>query len=360
MQTTSLTFIHENANLVYGNTYSYRIRVKTSRGFSIYSNILSATLMKLPEAPVDNPISTKNTNKNQIEISYTGLVNNGGSSITNYILYIDDGNNGSFSTPINNDLNKTYLFIGLNTGQLYRIKYSAVNSIGEGPTSNILSVYTATKPGSPENLQKILTSIIEFGVINISWNPPIDNGGLDLTKYNIYLNDILFTSVLNTQNNYKFTKISSGINYKISVSCENIIGESNNIYINTNSSILPGEIRKINLVTSTLNSFKISFDIPSYDGGEPIISYDLRRNEGLGTNFLNEINLNENTYEFNNIVANPTAINSVLFAVQVRARNINGYGNWSQSSSFYVVDMPSSPRNFRITNQSVNRIILAW
>jgi len=359
-QSTILSFVHENANLIYGNTYSYRVRAKTTRGFSNYSNILTATLMKIPDAPIDIPISTQNTNKIQIEITYTGIVNNGGSAITNYNLYIDDGNNGSFGIAINNNLNKSYIFTGLSTGKLYRIKYSAVNSIGESNTSNYVSIYSASKPTSPQNLQKVLSSIVEFGVINISWQNPIDNGGLDITKYNIYLNDVLFTSVFNTETSYKYTQISSGIDYKISIACQNLIGESPLISINANSSILPGEILKINLISSTLNSLKISFDFPIYDGGLPIISYDVRRNEGLGTSFISEVNVTGNTYEFTNIIANASAINKMLYGIQVRAKNSNGYGNWSQTFSFYVVDIPSAPQNFRISSQAVNNIKLQW
>lgn len=359
-QLTALNFVHGNANLIYGNSYSYRIRAKTSRGFSVYSSILTATLMKIPDAPVDIPVSTTNTNKNQIEITYTGLVNNGGSAVLNYNVYIDDGNNGTFLSAVNNSLNKSFIFNNLTTGKFYRIKYSAVNSIGESPHSGVLSVYTAIKPSAPQNLQKILTSIVEFGVINISWHAPADNGGLDVSKYNIYLNDILKISVLNTQTTYKFTDVSAAVMYKISVSCENLLGESPKIDINTNTSILPGEILSIHLISSTLTSLKVGFDLPSYDGGEPILSYDIRRNEGLGTNFLAEANVIGNTYEFTNIVQKAEAIEKVLFAVQVRARNINGYGIWSQSFSFYVVDIPAAPQNFRITGQAVTYINIAW
>lgn len=357
---TNLNFVHSNANLIYGNTYSYRLRAKSKRGFSVYSNTLTATLMRIPDAPVDTPVSTQNTNKNQLQITYEGVANNGGSPLTNYNLYIDDGNAGNFSVAIDNNLNKSYTFTGLITGRLYRIKYSAVNSIGESPASSALAVYTAVKPSVPLNLVKILNSIVEFGVINISWEAPADNGGLDILKYNLYLNDVLYTSVLNTQNAFKFTEISAGVNYKISVSCENLLGESPRISITANSSILPGEISNVNLISTTSNTLKVLFGLPTYDGGEPIISYDIRRNEGLGTNFMPEINLVGNTYEFTAVAADPYAINKVLFAVQVRARNLNGFGNWSQSFSFYVVDKPDSPRNFRFVSQYVNLVSLAW
>lgn len=357
---TSLNFVHESANFIYGYTYYYRIRTKTSRGFSVFSSILSAKLMRIPDSPTDIPISTSNTNKNQIEITYDGNANNGGSPITNYYLYIDDGNGGNFSNAIDNLLNKSYTFTGLVTGKLYRIKYSALNVIGEGPASSILSVYTAIKPSAPLNLQKILNSIVEFGIINISWETPLDNGGLDIVKYNLYLNDVLFASVINTQTTYKFTDISAGINYKISVSSENLIGESQQISLTANSSILPGEIFKINLISTTISTLKVSYDLPIYDGGEPITSYDIRRDEGFGTNFLSEINILDNTFEFTGIVANAAAINKVLFAVQVRARNSNGFGKWSKSFSFFVVDKPGFPNNFRITSQYVNMISLAW
>jgi len=68
----------------------------------------------------------------------------GGSPITNYNIYIDDGNGGSFQGPYSSGLATTWnsglippnsSLLPLIAGKIYRVKYSAVNVQGEGPLS---------------------------------------------------------------------------------------------------------------------------------------------------------------------------------------------------------------------------------
>lgn len=74
------------------------------------------------------------TTKTTIYVQYNPVTNNGGSPITNYNIYIDDGLNGPFSGPYANGLWLTWdsSALTLVTGRTYRITYSAVNAAGEG------------------------------------------------------------------------------------------------------------------------------------------------------------------------------------------------------------------------------------
>ena len=66
-------------------------------------------------------------------------------------MYVDDGNDGSFSGPYNNGLLLTYntASLSLTTGLTYRFKYSAVNSEGEGPLSDEVAILLADLPTVP-------------------------------------------------------------------------------------------------------------------------------------------------------------------------------------------------------------------
>lgn len=66
----------------------------------------------------------------------------------NYNIYIDDGHDGAFTGPINNGLLTTYdtSLLTLTTGLIYKLKYSAVNSEGEGPVSDVVAILLAEVP----------------------------------------------------------------------------------------------------------------------------------------------------------------------------------------------------------------------
>ena len=91
------------------------------------------------------------TTRSVIFIKYDPVIENGGSDILNYNVYVDDGLNGAFSGPYNNALATTYstTALTLTTGRIYKLKYSAVNSEGEGPTSDVVAILLAEKPGVP-------------------------------------------------------------------------------------------------------------------------------------------------------------------------------------------------------------------
>ena len=77
---------------------------------------------------------------------------NGGSALTKYVFVRDDGPLTSFMSQIESDTN-THTFEGLVSGTIYRFKVSAINSIGQGEWSNIVSFYAATNPSDPQNFK---------------------------------------------------------------------------------------------------------------------------------------------------------------------------------------------------------------
>lgn len=123
------------------------------------------------------------------------MIDIGGSPILNYNVYIDDGNDGPFSTVINNGLLLTYntaaILPALTTGQVYRFKYSGVNTAGESALSDEVAILMAVPPSVPTNLARINSATLPSGQIQVSWSLPADNGGTPVTGYKLYLNNVL-------------------------------------------------------------------------------------------------------------------------------------------------------------------------
>lgn len=76
---------------------------------------------------------------------------NGGSPITGYDLYRDDGNNGDFSNIyfVDNVLSFSYIDENIMRGKTYRYKYRARNVNGWGEFSNSAYLFASDVPSQP-------------------------------------------------------------------------------------------------------------------------------------------------------------------------------------------------------------------
>ena len=74
---------------------------------------------------------------------------------------------------------------GLENGKSYRISVSAVNWMGEGPRSDPASdaVIPATTPDGVEKLSAVAGDMN----ITVTWSPPKDHGGANVTFYTVWI-----------------------------------------------------------------------------------------------------------------------------------------------------------------------------
>lgn len=82
----------------------------------------------------------------------------GGSPVVGYDMQIDDGHNGEFRFVLGGDRSAstlaTSVFLtaandGIEAGLTYRVRYRAINVIGEGPWSDIAYIRAALLPEAP-------------------------------------------------------------------------------------------------------------------------------------------------------------------------------------------------------------------
>jgi hypothetical protein len=93
--------------------------------------------MTIPGKPLRSPWNLPLlTTSIYMYIAYGTVDNDGGSAINGYNVYFDDGMNGGLGLPIANALLITYDTSTLTTGLNYRVAYSAVNIMGEGPITD--------------------------------------------------------------------------------------------------------------------------------------------------------------------------------------------------------------------------------
>jgi hypothetical protein len=175
-------------NLLQGISVIAKISSRNVNGWSEEStpNSTGALIQVSPLKPLNSPSKNSLTNKNQIVVDMTALVNpiNGGSSITSYELQYDNGTGGITYTTLKGsisdpDLALTYTLTTVTQGNSYMVKYRGINIFGQGAFSDettIMAGNIASQPSSP--------SVSYSGSnVRISWADSLDMGGLSVTAY---------------------------------------------------------------------------------------------------------------------------------------------------------------------------------
>lgn len=312
----------------------------------------------IPSKPVSAPTNVAaSTTSSAIYIKYDAVTEDGGSAILNYNIYIDDGNAGAFGSAINNGLSLTYdtSSLTLTAGLTYRFKYSAVNSQGEGPLSDGVAILLAQTPSAPQTLTRVEVTTLAAGNIKVTWQAPASDGGSTISGYNVYLSGKLLYQAKNTEYNYTFYGLTVGTSYSVGVSAVNVVGESTQSTLTVLAASVPSKQSWPYWKSSTTESIEVQWSVPSYDGGSPVIGYQVRRDDGAGTSFLANVTTTDLFYNFTGLS------NTVLtYRVQVAAENILGVGEYSDPYQFYAASVPSAPTSFTVVSQSTSMISLSW
>lgn len=147
---------------------------------------------------------------------------NSGGSWSNQTLYSsgDVGSDLSMAIDSNDKLHITYYY-----------QVTAISSIGEGTSSNIVNakpeeLIVPTVPTAPQDPQGFSGD----GYVLLTWSAPSDDGGSDITAYNIYRgtepdNLTQLTSVSSTQTSYNDTSVENGQTHYYRITAVNDVGD---------------------------------------------------------------------------------------------------------------------------------------
>ena len=164
----------------------------------------------LPPSIPKRDAKTRVTSSNEaaISISWTPPVDNGGSPITGYIVYVRDPN-GAVTNHALGSVTTTWQEDGLSPGEVYRFHVIAINAIGKSGNSPVLSTLAAVAPGlnfvgeprySNVDYRPVITEVRETS-LSTKWShlPADITGGSPITGFKLYLyKDIKSPSRYNT------------------------------------------------------------------------------------------------------------------------------------------------------------------
>ena len=173
---------YSHTGLQVAHTYTYRVFAINSIGTSNSSNTATTTTVQITTVPGSPVLSASPSSATSVSLSWTPPTNDGGSAITGYKIEYSNGTSQYIILVANTGNTQTaYLHKGLVTGKVYTYRVTAINSIGAGNPSNIVSA----KP--QETKTPTITSAIAISPtqVSLSWIPPSQTYGQVINGYRI-------------------------------------------------------------------------------------------------------------------------------------------------------------------------------
>ncbi len=231
----------------------------------------------VPSAPTG---LTATPGDRQVFLTWNAPSDDGGSPITSYNMWRGTTPGGEvLITSVGNAL--TFTCTGRTNGVTYYFKITAVNAIGDGPPSNEASATPMAVPNAPTGL----TATPGNAKVVLKWNAPSNDGGSDITQYNVYRSTLpnKETLIKELGNVLTFNDLGlvNGVTYYYQVSAVNVKGigpRSNEAFATpanvpsapTLTSATPGDAHVV-----------LSWTAPS-NGGTAITNYSVYRGTTSG------------------------------------------------------------------------------
>ncbi|UCD13215.1 MAG: fibronectin type III domain-containing protein, partial [Thermoplasmatales archaeon] len=232
-------------------------------------------------------------------------------------------------------------------GVTYTYDISAVNGAGEGPTA-MISATPMTIPSSPENPQINAGD----GIVYLTWDAPLDNGGSAITGYNIYRSDIpgIYATVPAGQLSFDDVNVINGITYIYNISANNIMGEGPKI-LGVKGVPIAVPSAPQNLQSDAGDGYvNLSWEAPSDIGGSAITGYNIYRDDTAGE--YDTVSAGQLWYYDDDVT------NGATYTYNVAAVNIIGDGA-DASTSATPMTVPSTPQNLLSIAEN-GFIVLTW
>ncbi|CAE8682347.1 unnamed protein product [Polarella glacialis] len=314
------------------------------------SAIALYTTTKLPD-PTKIARVVESQTRTSITFSWNAPDNDGGSYITSFEPYRDDGLGGDFvrvdvlptsyfeSETDTQAVGSEYKFTGLVTGRRYNFFIAACNK--RGCKSGVVAgpFTAASKPDQPTGLIASATSN-NPPYIYLSWTPP-DNGGLPLTSTEIERDDgqegLFEQTALVIAPNITFADISvvAGRTYRYRIRARNSQSASDySRVMGFTAAGVPGKPVQVQLVSQSRTNLTVMWTAP-VDNGADIYQFVLRRDDGLGS-------APTQIYRGASVTFQSTGLAmGRYYSFTMAARNAAGEGPASDAARFLSVSMPS-------------------
>ena len=271
---------HVIEGLTNGATYSITVTATNQIGTSGHSEPASRRPGTLPGAPGS---VTAVRGDRRIDATWQPPGNDGGLGIGSYTIgwVSSTGATGTIQTT-----ETSHTLQNLLNGAIYTITVTATNEAG----TSAASAPAAATPGAAPSAPGTLTVDRGDGRIDVTWQPPDNNGGMAVQAYTLtwVASDGSTASIDTTLTNRTIEGLTNGTTYTVSVTATNEIGTS---AASAPATGTPAHIPGAPVAVSTTRgdgTITVTWQPPASDGGLRVTGYTLLWVAPDGTTFTAE------------------------------------------------------------------------
>ncbi|XP_028170388.1 titin-like [Ostrinia furnacalis] len=245
-------------------------------------------------------------------------------------------------------------------------KYTIEAQNKAGTSTVELSLRVYDKPSKPEG--PVVMREISRESVTIEWKPPLDDGGLELTKYAIEKHEpetdqwIKVADVDKSVETYCIQRLNENCEYMFRIMAQNPIGfsealESEPIVIKTALDVPSPPLGPLGLYGIDSNSLTVVWYPSERNGGAPILDYSVEIKQE-GKKWKQVATVNETQAKIEKLSVNTT------YQFRICARNEIGtslpYISDEKITIGKTLSPPSQPRSFVVRETTSRSVTLQW
>ena len=357
----TLTF--KNTGLTFGTTRYYRVAARNSRGLSEWSAAPHASATTLAGVPGQPNLTARAADANTIDLTWTVPADNGSPIIRYELEWSPDGSTGTWAPLTSASATESSYSDGnLSPGTERHYRIRAVNGASPGEGSWSVERSAKTPPAVPD-APVIYAHANGENAIDLSWNPPADDGGADISGYEIHVSAdgsqgsfSRLASPAASDLSYAHSGLQPGDERHYQLRARNSAGWGE--FSGTAMAVTLTGVPTTPSLTARSNGateIKLSWTKPD-DRGSDILGYQLEESDdGSNWNALSSgIPASDSEYIHTGLSGGTTK------HYRIRAYNGNGDGQWSATRSATTdAGGPDAPV-LTLTVISDNQIDLSW
>ena len=290
----------------------------------------------------------------------------GGTPVTSYRIEASDDGEASWQILQDGEERDTtteYTHGGLESGETWHYRVWAINKVGQGPGSGVVSATTkAGEPGPPTGLEAAAAGKT---AIDLSWTAPADTGTSKVTGYRIEVSSDSASTwtvrVADTQDTaaaYRHSGLDPGTtrHYRVFAINGAGAGPPSNIVSATTEGDVPGPPTGLTAAARDTSEIYLSWTVPSHHGGSAITGYRME----VSTDGSSWDDLVANTKNTRTNYSHTELDPGSERHYRVSAINSTGVGSPSSVAGATTFDVPSRPTDLIATPNGEAQIDLSW
>ena len=363
-RSTATTYLH--SGLAPGTTRFYRVAAINAVGRGDYASVARGTTNAgRPSQPL--ALRARADGPRSITLSWNAPASDNGAAVTGYRVRARSPHDNNWITIVSNTNSTatTYTHRNLQPNTNYRYQVAAINSVGAGPWS--LEARTTTHPDVPSAPVDLRATPVGTSQINLTWNPPRNNGGAPVLGYRIQASSdggrtwrIIRsnTGTLATAYIHRGLLPASTWHYRVQAINTAGLGAASNVARATTEATVPGAPRDLAAEADGTSRIDLAWEPPTTDGGASISGYRIEVSDDGGRSWNTLV---ANTRSARTAYAHTGLAPASTRHYRVSAINRVGTGNASGVASATTdATVPDPPTGLTATAISPTQIDLAW